>query len=279
MTLRGKLPRPVLERFAEKVRIVETGCLIWNGQRNRDGYGVFRLGSMRDGSRRKLLAHRFSYEWAKGIIPFSHHLDHLCRIYVCVNPDHLEPVTNSEHQRRRTAAPRYPEPSAMTEMLMAEIRTVRTRPLILALVIPTTKRCSESCEKPRVARGWCTGHYQKARKAGRLPPRPTMVERFWLKVDRNGPVPALCPERGRCWLWHGAITPNGYGQFISNTGERQAHRLAYLFVKGLLPPRPLELDHVCRVRSCVNPEHLEPVTRSENMLRSHAFKRAMAVAP
>lgn len=65
-----------------------SGCWLWTGQENFGGYGRFYL----EGKR--LAAHRQSYELFKGPIPEGLTLDHLCRVRCCVNPDHLEPVTN-----------------------------------------------------------------------------------------------------------------------------------------------------------------------------------------
>jgi hypothetical protein len=69
------------------------------------------------------------------------------------------------------------------------------------------------------------------------------------------------PNTG-CWLWTGSHDRNGYGQFNKTT----AHRWVFEKLRGPLPPGD-ELDHLCRVRSCVNPDHLEPVSRRENVLR------------
>lgn len=88
---------------------------------------------------------------------------------------------------------------------------------------------------------------------------------------------AACPTfatkvdtSGRCWLWTAAIDDKGYGSF-TKPGERQkrlkAHRFAYEMLRGPIPAG-LELDHLCRVRNCVNPDHLEPVTHAVNMQRS-----------
>ena len=68
-----------------------------------------------------------------------------------------------------------------------------------------------------------------------------------------------------CWLWT-AATENGYGRFHFEGAMRWAHRIAWVLFVGLIPEE-LELDHLCRVRHCVNPEHLEPVTHRENVLR------------
>lgn len=71
-----------------------------------------------------------------------------------------------------------------------------------------------------------------------------------------------------CWEWVGALDQDGYGIYTPGTGARarRAHRLSYEhFVGGI--PTGRTLDHLCRVRSCVNPEHLEPVTNAENIRR------------
>jgi len=82
----------------------------------------------------------------------------------------------------------------------------------------------------------------------------SVSQRFWAKV-----------EKGKCWEWRGARS-RGYGCF--NDGDRTviAHRWSYEAARGPIPPG-LTLDHLCRNRSCVNPAHLEIVTRKENVLR------------
>jgi len=85
-----------------------------------------------------------------------------------------------------------------------------------------------------------------------------MEERFWSKVDAVGP----------CWLWT-ASTRYGYGQYrISEPRWKTvlAHRWAWETLVGPIPDG-LVTDHLCRVRRCVNPDHLELVTRRENNLR------------
>jgi hypothetical protein len=83
---------------------------------------------------------------------------------------------------------------------------------------------------------------------------------------RWGPLIDRLSERTRtgpgCWEWVGHLTPQGYGSL----GRRLAHRLVYEVAVGPIPAG-LQLDHLCRNRRCVNPDHLEPVTSRENTLR------------
>lgn len=74
------------------------------------------------------------------------------------------------------------------------------------------------------------------------------------------------PNSG-CWLWTASLDRKGYGQFRFPDGRTgRAHRYAYESFVGPIPTG-LEIDHLCRVRSCVNPTHLEPVTHLENIRR------------
>lgn len=81
-------------KFMEKVSKDPTGCWLWTGSLDTPGYGT--VGS----DSRKWLAHRVAYRLFVGPIPDGLTIDHLCRVRHCVNPDHLEPVTNAENIRR-----------------------------------------------------------------------------------------------------------------------------------------------------------------------------------
>lgn len=100
-------------------------------------------------------------------------------------------------------------------------------------------------------------------------PRKDLHDRFmaFVQMDPNG----------GCWLWSGANDGGaGYGRFLAReqVGERQAHRVAYaMFCEPI--PTGLELDHKCNVPACVNPAHLEPVTREENMRRASKIGLAL----
>lgn len=83
------------------------------------------------------------------------------------------------------------------------------------------------------------------------------VDRFWAHV-------VITPY---CWYWKGSINNCGYGQGKSVWSNIvPAHRTAYTLVKGVIPPG-MQLDHLCSTRNCVNPQHLESVTKRENARR------------
>lgn len=83
---------------------------------------------------------------------------------------------------------------------------------------------------------------------------PTPEERFWPKVNKTE----------TCWLWTGYVdNDKGYGRF-AYPGGTLAHRFAYELLVGPIPDG-LQVDHKCRVKSCVNPDHLQAVTQELNM--------------
>ncbi|MGH2619337.1 MAG: HNH endonuclease signature motif containing protein [Anaerolineales bacterium] len=90
-------------------------------------------------------------------------------------------------------------------------------------------------------------------------PRLRWPDSFWVLVDKSGP--------DGCWLWRGALNADGYGP----------HRKAWKLLRGSFPPG-LESDHLCRVRSCVNPDHIEAVTHMENVSRGHYENNGKAFA-
>ena len=96
-----------------------------------------------------------------------------------------------------------------------------------------------------------------------MQPTTELPQTFWAKVEKTDTH----------WLWTGAHQPRGYGSFAIAGKTYQAHRLAYETAYGPIPDG-LTIDHLCRVPSCVNPEHLEAVSLAENNRRGAAAQWA-----
>jgi hypothetical protein len=94
--------------------------------------------------------------------------------------------------------------------------------------------------------------------------------RFWRYVEPSAIT--------GCWYWTGATVPDGYGHFRSADGTLiLAHRFSYQYFTGAIS-KGLQLDHLCRVRNCVQPAHLEPVTNAENLRRSPLNQTSLFLA-
>ena len=139
---------------------------------------------------------------------------------------------------------------------------------------PKTKNlgpCSiPGCEEDADRKGMCSRHYWADWKHGDplyMDSLPSREEKIWARVDKGGPVPIFNPDLGPCWIWTGNIEDQGYGVYPNGRGSTvKAYRLIYEMVVGEIP-EGLQPDHLCRVRACVRPTHLEPVTKKENVLR------------
>lgn len=112
------------------------------------------------------------------------------------------------------------------------------------------------CGKPTVCRQLCHGHYARLRRYGR-PEKETLKE----KVMRNFTV-----NEAGCWIWSMGISFYGYGQIKWKREQKPAHRASWEVLRGPIPAG-LQIDHLCRNRACINPDHLEPVTQRVNGLR------------
>lgn len=124
----------------------------------------------------------------------------------------------------------------------------------------TDRTCSIiGCRAKHYGKGWCKKHYGAHWRHGDplfVPVQRTPVERFHEKYNVT--------DTG-CWIWFGA-TRNGYGEFSIGFKKHRAHRFSYEAFRGPIPER-YTIDHLCRTPLCVNPGHLEPVERGENVLR------------
>ena len=122
------------------------------------------------------------------------------------------------------------------------------------------KLCECGCGEPApIARIWQHGY------ATGQPKRFIQGHSGRMRV----PVLYTVDEETGCWNWNG-VTTRGYGHIMRDGVRYRAHRYMYEQHVGLIPDG-MQLDHLCRNRSCVNPEHLEPVTCRENLMRGETF--------
>ncbi len=110
------------------------------------------------------------------------------------------------------------------------------------------------------------GSWTDAVRAAGLEPRRVvgapLAERFWANVEKTD----------LCWRWTAHLDrKTGYGRLLVDGGMVGAHRIAYQLLVGPIP-EGLDLDHLCRNKACVNPDHLEPVTQQENIRRGKSAK-------
>lgn len=121
----------------------------------------------------------------------------------------------------------------------------------------TRPPCSKGdCTRTTLCRNLCAHHYRKAKRAGEIQnlAAKSPQQRFWAKVDKTD----------TCWLWTAATNGLGYGVFALDGKMVGAHRLALEWQRGCPIPSDMVVDHRCRVTLCVNPEHLQAVTVSQN---------------
>ena len=123
----------------------------------------------------------------------------------------------------------------------------------------------EGCEAPNRSKGYCSKHYTRLRRHG----DPNHVERdlshrkAGLTLEQK--LDAYSEWEGQCLVWTNHLL-RGYGRVVDKGRHWVAHRAAYSVHKGPIP-EDHEIDHICGNRACINPDHLEAVTRSEHNRR------------
>lgn len=103
-----------------------------------------------------------------------------------------------------------------------------------------------------------------------------VFDRFWAKVDRDGPTPAHCPDLGPCWVWTARCRETGYGELAIGGVSRRSHRVSWVLTNGPIPDG-LQVLHRCDNPPCVRVSHLFLGTNADNVRDREAKHRRTAV--
>lgn len=224
------------ERFHSKYQMSNCGCLEWTDEPNSGGYGSLRVEGV------KVLAHRYSYEMYHGPIPDGHEVHHKCLNRICVNPDHLETKTISDHRREHESG------KATGAMNRAKTHCPQGHPYDAAntrIGMIGERRC-RACGREAV---------RNNRK--RIKTLPIVITRqdilrFWEMVVRD--------KLGCCWIWKGTIDRDGHGEFTIKSKKIATHKFVYRVFFGDLP-KGKQIHLTCGNNRCVNPDHLRVPSR------------------
>lgn len=146
-----------------------------------------------------------------------------------------------------------------------------TTPRLRAYQQPGRDDCSlEGCDKACYCKGLCTRHYGKLRRHGSTDDRLGDSASLAVRIKRS----VVIDEETGCWMWQGGLRGGGYGRLSVHDRSAPAHRVSFEVFRHPIPDGRV-LDHLCRVRSCVNPWHLEVVTQHENTMRSPTAPSAL----
>ena len=168
---------------------------------------------------------------------------------------------------RQSLCPRTTEGVLMNNTIdLNDLTATERRQALLAVGQRWTECSVADCSRPHEARGYCAMHYKRWKKHGdplvlgqHGQPRRPLRARLWERVYVTD----------SCWEWRGHVANTGYGTIgEGGNGGRvlSVHRVVYEILVGPIPDG-LTIDHLCRNRACVRPDHLDVVTRAENTLR------------
>ena len=227
------------ERFSKKYKVNnETECWEWTGATNSNGRAAFSIAG------KAILAHRFAYELFVAPIGANQDVRRSCNNPICVNTNHMYIYTHDDNERLWNNVemsesghwywdgPRLFKSEGKASSPRRAVYTNylnQTPPKSLRAI------CGESdCINPL----HCGG----------------LEDSFWSKVDKN--------DDGH-WYWTGPILQSGYAHVSYKGTNQYVHRIAWDLTNGIKPQNNEVIYHICRVKSCVNPEHLTVATHGE----------------
>ena len=239
----------IMKKIVRRRGNLDTPCWLWTGSCS-NGYGQLSISNA--GVRRMIYVHRWLYEHDIGPIPPGCVVHHQCETPNCVNPIHLEPVTQRQNMREFTSK----------KTLCKHGHPLSGENLV---VTPQGVRKCRECSRRQQRRLGALGRgatdrtpSQHARHRAGTP----VMDRIEAKTEkRSGPLDT------QCWIWMGSLCGPGYGQIrVTENGQSKrvlVHRWMYERRFGPPPPRAV-VHHLCDTPRCVNPEHLMAVTHGEN---------------
>lgn len=226
-------------RFEAKYLVdPETGCWIWTGASNGNGWAIFSVGG------KAIMAHRYAYETFVGHIDKGARIRRTCGVPVCVNPDHLLLVSNDPLERFWNNVDKGLDdhwlwkPKDYVYRIDGQSISPRRFAFQEAIGEPPGAFLYALCDEQNCINPKHVGD---------------ATDKFWAKVDKNW---------DGCWYWTGSKLPSGYPHLTYNNASVYAHRLSFEWAGGILEEGAV-LTQSCEHRDCVNPDHLDQVSYQE----------------